>query len=80
VENHKDCKEVIVLGNITKNVKTSTMFNETEHLIKEMFENIGKISQAADGLEIWRFSQIPQKDGELDMMLISCNKMENNIY
>jgi hypothetical protein len=36
VENHKDCKEVAVLGNITKNVKTSTMFNETEHLIKEM--------------------------------------------
>jgi hypothetical protein len=33
VENHKDCKEVTVLGNITKNVKTSTMFNETEHLM-----------------------------------------------
>jgi hypothetical protein len=31
--------------NITKNVKTSTMFNETEHLIKEMFENIDKIRQ-----------------------------------
>jgi DNA-binding beta-propeller fold protein YncE len=45
VENHKDCKEVTVLGNLTKNVKTSTMFNETEHLIKEMFENIGKIRQ-----------------------------------
>ena len=45
VENHKDCKEATFLGNITKNVKTSTMFNETEHLIKEMFENIGKIRQ-----------------------------------
>jgi DNA-binding beta-propeller fold protein YncE len=45
VENHKDCKEVAVFGNITKNVKTSTMFNETEHLIKEMLENIGKIRQ-----------------------------------
>ena len=45
VENHKDCKEVAVLGNITKNVKTSTMFNETEYLIKEMLENIGKIRQ-----------------------------------
>ena len=45
VENHKDCKEVTVLENIIKNVKTSTMFNETEHLIKEMFENIGKIRQ-----------------------------------
>ena len=45
VENHKDCKEVTILENITKNVKTSTMFNETEHLIKEMFENIGKIRQ-----------------------------------
>ena len=45
VENHKDCKEVTVLGNITKNVKTSTMFNDTEHLIKEMLENIGKIRQ-----------------------------------
>ena len=45
VENHKDGKQVTVLGNITKNVKTSTMFNETEHLIKEMFENIGKIRQ-----------------------------------
>jgi hypothetical protein len=45
VENHKDCKEVAVLRNITMNVKTSTMFNETEHFIKEMFENIGKIRQ-----------------------------------
>ena len=45
VENHIDCKEVAVLRNITKNVKTSTMFNETEHLITEMFENIGKIRQ-----------------------------------
>jgi hypothetical protein len=29
--------------------------------------------QTADGLDIWRISHIPQKDGELDMMLISCN-------
>jgi hypothetical protein len=29
--------------------------------------------QTSDGLEIWRISHIPQKDGELDMMLISCN-------
>ena len=45
VENHKDCKEVTVLENITKNVKTSTMFNETEHLVQEMLENIGNIRQ-----------------------------------
>jgi transcriptional regulator len=30
---------------IIKNVKTSSMFNETEHLIKEMIDNIGKIKQ-----------------------------------
>jgi hypothetical protein len=30
---------------IIKNVKTSNMFNETEHLIKEMIENIGIIRQ-----------------------------------
>jgi DNA-binding beta-propeller fold protein YncE len=30
---------------IIKNVNTSSMFNETEHLIKEMIENIGKIRQ-----------------------------------
>jgi hypothetical protein len=29
--------------------------------------------QTSDGLEIWRISHIPQKDGGLDMMLISCN-------
>jgi hypothetical protein len=29
--------------------------------------------QTSDGLEIWRISHIPQKDGELDMMLIFCN-------
>ena len=45
LENHKDCKEVAVLENITKNVKTSTMFNEVEQLIKEMIENIGKVRQ-----------------------------------
>jgi hypothetical protein len=45
LENHKDCKEVVVLENITKNVKTSTMFNEVVHLIKEVIANIGKIRQ-----------------------------------
>ena len=45
VGNPKDFKEVTVLENITKNVKTSTMFNETDHLIQEMFENIGNIRQ-----------------------------------
>ena len=45
VENHKDCKDVTVLENITKNVKTSAMFNENEHLTQELFENIGKIRQ-----------------------------------
>jgi DNA-binding beta-propeller fold protein YncE len=45
VENHKDCREVAVLEKITKNMKTSTMFNEVAHLIKELIENIGKIRQ-----------------------------------
>ena len=48
VENHKDCKEVAVLENITKNVKTSSMLKEVEHLIKEMIENISKIRQDRD--------------------------------
>jgi hypothetical protein len=29
--------------------------------------------QTSDGLEIWPISHIPQTDGELDMLLISCN-------
>ena len=33
---------------IIKNVKTSSMFNETEHLIKEMIENIGRIRQNSE--------------------------------
>ena len=45
LENHKDCKEVAVLENIIKNVKTSSVFNEIERLIDELFENIGKIRQ-----------------------------------
>ena len=45
VDNRKDCKEVTVLENITANVKRSTMFNETEHLIQEMLENIGNLRQ-----------------------------------
>ena len=45
VENHSDCKNVAILETIIKNVKTSSMFTETEHLIKEMIENIGKMRQ-----------------------------------
>ena len=45
VQNHSDCKNVAIMEEIIKNVKTSSMFNETEHLIKEMIENIGKIRQ-----------------------------------
>jgi DNA-binding beta-propeller fold protein YncE len=33
------------MEDIIKNVKTSSMFNETKHLIKEMIETIGKIKQ-----------------------------------
>jgi DNA repair exonuclease SbcCD ATPase subunit len=45
LENHRDCKEVTVLENIIKNVKTSNMFNEIEQLIDELIETIGKIRQ-----------------------------------
>jgi hypothetical protein len=45
LENHSDCKNVSALEKIIKNVKTSSMSNETEHLIKEMIETIGKIRQ-----------------------------------
>jgi hypothetical protein len=45
LENHKDCKEVAILENIIKNVKTSRVFNEIERLIDELFETIGKIRQ-----------------------------------
>jgi hypothetical protein len=33
--------------------------------------------QTSDGLEIWRLSHIPQKDGEVDIMLIFCNIRQN---
>jgi hypothetical protein len=33
VENHGDCKNVTILEKVIKNVKTSTMFTEIEHLI-----------------------------------------------
>ena len=45
LENHKDCKEVAILENIIKNVKTSRVFNEIERLIDELSEAIGKIRQ-----------------------------------
>jgi hypothetical protein len=43
VENHGDCKNVTIIEEIIKNVKTSTMFTEIEHLIKEMIETINKM-------------------------------------
>ena len=45
LEDHKDCKEVTVLENIIKNVKTSNMFNEIEQLIDELIKTISKIRQ-----------------------------------
>ena len=45
VKNHSDCKDVAIIEEIIKNVKTSTMFTETEHLIKELIDNIGKVKQ-----------------------------------
>jgi hypothetical protein len=45
LENHGDCKNVAIIEEIIKNVKTSSMFTETEHLIKELIDNIGKIRQ-----------------------------------
>jgi hypothetical protein len=48
VKNHSDCKNVAIMEEIIKNMKTSGMFNETEHLIKELIENIGKIRQNSE--------------------------------
>ena len=45
VEDHNECKDLTVLENIVKNVKTSYKFDETEQLIGEMMENIHKIRQ-----------------------------------
>jgi gas vesicle protein len=45
VEKHSDCKNVAIMETIMKNVKTSTMFTEVEHLIKEMIETISEIRQ-----------------------------------
>jgi len=45
LENHKDCKEVTVLENIIKNIKTSNIFNEIERLIDELIETISIIRQ-----------------------------------
>jgi hypothetical protein len=43
VKNHSDCKNIAIIEDIIKNVKTSTMFTEIEHLIKEMIETISKM-------------------------------------
>jgi DNA-binding beta-propeller fold protein YncE len=43
LENHSDCKNVSTLEKLITNVKTSTMFTDINHLMKEMIENIGKI-------------------------------------
>ena len=45
METHSDCKNVTIFEKIIKNVKTSTMFTEVEHLIKEMIETITNIRQ-----------------------------------
>jgi hypothetical protein len=45
LENHKDCKEVVIVENIIHNIKTSHIFNEIERSIDELFETIGKIRQ-----------------------------------
>ena len=45
VENHSDCTNVAFMEEIIKNVKTSPMFIETEHLIKKMIAFISKMRQ-----------------------------------
>ena len=45
LKNHSECKNVAIMEEIIKNVKTSSMFHETELLIKEMIETIGNIRQ-----------------------------------
>ena len=48
VENHSDCKNVTMMEAMITNVKTSTMYTDIEHLIKEMIETISKITQNRD--------------------------------
>jgi hypothetical protein len=45
VEDHNECKDLVILENVVANVKTSHKFIETEQIIDEMIENILKIRQ-----------------------------------
>jgi len=43
VENHEDCKNVVILKDIAKIVKKSVQFNEVEQLIDELMKTVDKI-------------------------------------
>jgi len=45
METPRDCSDVAILENISKDVKTADIFNEIEQLISEMTEAIGTIRQ-----------------------------------
>jgi len=44
-ENHNDCKDVAILREMAKNVKTSVQFNEVEQLIDELMKTVAKIKK-----------------------------------
>jgi hypothetical protein len=73
LENHKVCKNVAIMEEIIKNVKTSSFAKLWCSMHSVQIPSSQSGHQTSDGLEIWRISHIPQKDGEVDMMLISCN-------
>jgi hypothetical protein len=67
-----DFEIIEIISLIRQNRKTnSSGVKEQKRLIEKEIQELRH--QTSDGLEIWRISHIPQKDGELDMMLISCN-------
>jgi hypothetical protein len=70
------CTECLDHHSLAKPCRTHTpipiaQYRKLPSYVLEIKEHCS--DQTSDGLEIWRLSHIPQKDGELDMMLLSCN-------
>jgi benzoyl-CoA reductase/2-hydroxyglutaryl-CoA dehydratase subunit BcrC/BadD/HgdB len=77
-----ECKDIAILKDMFKNVKTSVHLNEVEQLIHELKKTVDKIRKdreknLVDVSEQTRIVEseihIPQTGEELAMMLISCN-------
>jgi hypothetical protein len=64
IASHKNCKDIVIIGEVVDNVKNSSSVQEMEHLLDDLTKNIKAITLQY----VWYFSRCSSQNGVIPMI------------